>query len=388
MGESTTNPPLDLLKNRSFPEVAQALRSRSPHVLERWEQQVRHVLPAVEEMTLGELRNSVPRIIDQLIDALASDRPEATDLLIDISKPHGESRHHQTFNTNEVLIEYGLLRRVIFEETAAALDRDLTVDEINAVNLGIDTAQRKGVTTFVDQLLGQLKATDDLQSHYVSFLNHDLRGGMNGILLMVEVLKRELGAEARFAETMEDLEAMRRAVLDSVSTMDRFVFAYRLGRGKQQARFNVINVSSLVKDAVTQLTHAGKEKGVEFALAAPDGLSVATDRDMVRLIVNNVLGNAIKHAKRGGGKVQVTVKPRAGGGVTVTARDEGPGIPPDAIPSIFAPPSFDPEKGRSAVRLGLPVAKQAADLIEADLRVDSSPGAGTTVTLGLPERKA
>ena len=76
--------------------------------------------------------------------------------------------------------------------------------------------------------------------------------------------RSELGSEARFAETMEDLEAMRRAVLESVSTMDRFVFAYRLGRGKQQARFNPINVTSLVKDAATQLAHAGKERGIEL----------------------------------------------------------------------------------------------------------------------------
>ena len=61
------------------------------------------------------------------------------------------------------------------------------------------------MVTFVAQLHRQLKATDDLQSHYVSFLNHDLRGGMNGILLMVEVLKRELGGDPKFGEVIPDL---------------------------------------------------------------------------------------------------------------------------------------------------------------------------------------
>ena len=58
--------------------------------------------------------------------------------------------------------------------------------------MGIDTAVRKSVNKFAAFQQQRLKAVAEAQSKYLSFLSHDLRGGLNGVLLMVEVLKREL----------------------------------------------------------------------------------------------------------------------------------------------------------------------------------------------------
>src|SRR5262249_37068736 len=154
----------------------------------------------------------------------------------------------------------------IVDEVSKKLARHLTGEEAMALHAGIDRAIRYSVQSFVDHLAKQLKATDDLQSHYISFLNHDLRGGMNGILLMVEVLKRELSPEPRFSETVDDLDTMRRAVLDSVATMDRFVFAHRLSRGKHQAKFARFPVNPIIKDLVNHLSHGARERSVEFVV--------------------------------------------------------------------------------------------------------------------------
>ena len=238
---------------------------------------------------------------------------------------------------------------------------------------------------FVDHLSKQLKATDDLQSHYISFLNHDLRGGMNGILLMVEVLKRELSPEARFSETIDDLDSMRRAVLDSVSTMDRFVFAHRLSRGKHQPKFHRFAIKPIIMDLVGHLSYSAREKGVEFGVEVDDGVMISSDRELLRLILQNLLLNTTKHAKRGGGTVHVTAKQR-GTGVVFTVSDQGPGIAPEQMDAVFTLSLEDPSQGKKAVKLGLPVAKQAADLIGAKLDVQSTVGSGSKFTLDVPER--
>src|SRR5260221_2462643 len=326
-----TNPSLDVLKNQSFPEVAAALRARSATVMERWQKAVLNVLPAAEELTLAQLRDHVPILVDQIIEALEAEDAGPIDRLIEGSKPHGETRFHQDYNVNELLIEYHLLRRIIFEELGEQLGRELATDEIVAVNLGIDTTLRRGVVTFIRHLAQQLQASDDLQSHYISFLNHDLRGGMNGMLLMTEVLKRELATEEKFAEAVSDLEAMRRAVLETVATMDRFVFAYRLGRGKYEARSSPLNVKMLIHDTLHVITPAAREKGITFTYDADDDCSLNTDRELLRLIIQNVLSNTIKHARKGGGSVRITAQPRNGDGCIIKVTDEGPGIPPDQI---------------------------------------------------------
>jgi len=65
---------------------------------------------------------------------------------------------------------------------------------------GCDIMIRRSVVRFVEHLTSQLRTATEAQSKYLSFLSHDLRGGLNGVFLMIEVLKRELAGEERLAE--------------------------------------------------------------------------------------------------------------------------------------------------------------------------------------------
>ena len=378
------DPPLDGLQNRSFPEAARAMRAGSERIMARWLRAVQNILPAAEHLTLTQLRDHVPLMVEQIAAALASDRPAPTERLAEGSKPHGGVRFHQAYNVDELLIEYHLLRGIILEEVAAHLGRVLTTAESVAINVDLDTAQRQGVVRFVEHLTGQLKASDDLQSNYISYLNHDLRGGMNGIMLMVEVLKRQLSVEPRFAEAVEDLDAMRRSVLDSVTTMDRFVFAHRLGRGQQQARYSAVNVKSLVHETVQSLSHIAMERHVEFAVEVSENCAVESDRDLLRLILQNLLGNTIKHARREGGHVKFCAEPQSSGGCVFTISDDGPGIGESLLDQLYISSSSS-GKGKQGFKLGLPVSKMAADLLGATLAVESVVGKGTVVRLAVPD---
>ena len=379
-------PPLDALRNRSFPDAARALSGKSAELVELWQQAVRSLLPTAEELTRNQLRDHIPRIIDQIIEALQSTRSETVERLAEAGIPHGEVRFHQDFNVNELLIEYQLLRELLLKEVTSELQRPLSTEELIAINLGIDTAQRRSVTTFVDHLAGQLRAADDLQSNYMSYLNHDLRGGMNGILLMVEVLKRELANEPRLSDATQDLESVRRAVFDSVSTMDRFVYAHRLGRGKQQAKFGRFDVNDLIGEVAKNLQAAALERNVKVTLNVADDGSLESDRELVRLILHSVLGNAIKHAPLNGCSVEVTALRRTDAGCTITIADSGSGMSPADVERLFIPQAPSVDKGRQSIKLGLVVSKMAAELIGAELIVQSELGAGTTIRIEIPER--
>jgi len=355
-------------------------------ILERWEAECRKALPDADELTFTQLRDHLPLVIDQLVETLQSNPFDADGHVEQAYRMHGDKRFQQNYQVDELVAEFEILRKISIEEIIARLDRGLNADEAVALHGGIDRAIRRSVLAYVQHLNGQLKATDDLQSHYVSFLNHDLRGGMNGILLMVEVIKRELSSDARFVEIRDDLDAMRRAVLDSVATMDRFVFAHRLGRGKHQPRFGPFPIRSLLNDMISHLSHSGYERGVKFSLDAPEDLTISSDRDMVKLILQNVLTNTIKHAKRGGGTVQITVKRRDPANSVITIADEGPGISADQFNDIFTLSLDAPTQTRKPVKLGLPVAKMAADLIGAKLSGQSSGAAGSTFKLEIPDR--
>ena len=63
-----TDPPIDLLVYRAYPELAATLRSRTGIIVQRWERNVLEVLPAAEHLTLTELRDHLPEVLAQMAE--------------------------------------------------------------------------------------------------------------------------------------------------------------------------------------------------------------------------------------------------------------------------------------------------------------------------------
>jgi len=381
------HPRLDVLKYRAMPEVASALRSGKDDILGAWRAKVVDVLPSADELTLQQLQNSLPHLLEQIADALESSNAQETNELIRSSPVHGTTRFHQHFNLNELLIEYHLLRGTIFETLCATLGRDLEKFEIIGINSGIDIALRRAAVAFADHQATELKTEANSLTKYLSFLSHDIRGGLNGVLLMVEVLKRELVKEERLAASLDDLDMMRRSMLETVSTMDRFLNAERLRRGKMPVKLAAVNLQALLQETARGIAYQAKEKSLEIAINAPGDCQVVSDRELLTLILQNVVGNAVKYSQRG----KVILSAGASKGAScgwVEIADEGPGIAQDRLATMFSPFTRGETHGQAGVGLGLTIARQAADLLGAELSAKSKVGEGTTFRLELPSGTA
>src|SRR6266576_2100060 len=95
--------------------------------------------------------------------------------------------------------------------------------------------------------LREMELNQEAQARYMSFLSHDLRGSLNGLVLMVEVLKREIeGKAASQDEVLADLAMMKRALVDTVSTMERHVMADRLRRGVLETKRQPVKLAEEV----------------------------------------------------------------------------------------------------------------------------------------------
>jgi signal transduction histidine kinase len=389
------NPTLDLLKYSAFPELAAALRARSEAILRRWQELVRHRLPDANKLTLEQLRDDLPQVLAEMARALEAQDSGSVVGLGKVSGTHGEARFHQDYDANELLIEYGLLRPVLIDEVMSHLGRHLTPEELAALNMGVDTIIRRGVTRFIFDLQKQMKVVTDAQTKYLSFLSHDLRGGLNGVLLMAEVLKRELADEPRFADSVEDLDAMRRSILETVGTMDRFLHAERFRQGKVQPHNTTVDVGQVLHDMSTQFEYQAKDKGIELKLDLGEKSRTFTDKDLLGLILQNLISNAIKYTPRG--RVRVVVehpqeepakvespKVESSKGVKISVIDQGPGIAAEQLATMFEAFTRGETHGQGGVGLGLSIARQAADLIGAKLTAESTVGQGSVFQVELP----
>jgi signal transduction histidine kinase len=376
------DPPLNLLIYAAHPNLAAAVRKRSASTIQRWERVVREVLPKADELTFTQLRDDLPVVLAQIAEVLGAGGSRHVESLLAVSSKHGTIRFHQSYDLNQVLIEYDLLRPILIEEVIEEIGRRLSVEELIALNGGIDLSSRRSVLAFVQHQSQGLSAAMESQSKYLSLLSHDLRGGLNGAFLMIEMLKRQLGSEAQYKSTIDDLDGMRRSLLDTVATMDRFLHAERFRKGKVPIRPAKLELQRFAADMVAHFIYQAQDKGLVLECDVAKECVVATDRELMTLVLQNLISNALKYTDKG--KVRLTGQCTATGGALLAVIDQGPGIDAATLSELFAPFTRGQTYGQPGVGLGLSIARQAADLLQVKLWAESSPGRGSTFFLELP----
>jgi len=136
------------------------------------------------------------------------------------------------------------------------------------------------------------------------------------------------------------------------------------------------------------LCGAAERKGLSLLLEAEPTGNVRTDEGMVRQVLTNLVGNALKFTERG----SVTVRVRAGrDAVEVEVADTGPGILPEHAERVWEPfyqvePTMTRREGGTG--LGLPLAREYARLLGGDVTLRGEPGAGSTFILTIPRNGA
>lgn len=373
---------LHFFQAKAYPELAAAVRARASIVLLRWENAAKEILPAADELTRAQLRNSLPDTLENLATALESTKPGTARTLLDDAQEHGAVRFIQKYNLAELLVELDVLRPILMEEAALHMKRDITLGEIIALNMGVDLAARRSVLAFVEYQRGELKQAAEAHAKYLSFMSHDVRGGLNAILLTTDVLHHQLAELPQFAEALAEVEMIKRNILDTVATMDRFLKAEQLRSGKVTPKVSQIDLAGLVHELGAQFRHQAIAKGLNIVVDTGSDGSIRSDRELLLTVLQNLVGNAIKYSSHG--EVRVAIK-HGPGGASIAVSDQGPGIEPPRLERLFAPFVRGDTHGQSGVGLGLFIARQAVDILGGTLRAESKVGQGTTFTLQLPE---
>jgi signal transduction histidine kinase len=382
---STEDPTLDLLAYHAFPHLAEALQLRTDIIIHAWEIAVRRTLPAADELTLQQLRNSLPLILQEIVDAFASDKSRATQDLIEDSKSHGATRFHENYNVRELIVEYRLLRRTIIEQISEALNERLDARSNVALNMAVDAALQGGVITFTQHLQQQIKASTEVQSSYLSFLSHDLRNHLNHATLRLQLLAAKLAQVPEFANSVEDIQSIKQAIFQTTAGMDRLLQAEQLRKESVELRTDPVNLNLLISEVIKQVDHEAKSKGLELDTDVPEGAQAASDEGLLTLVLQNLLGNAVKYSSRGRIKViaQNTVNDEDVSWV-LSIVDQGPGIAPENLNHLFDAFRRGDTYGKPGVGLGLTIASQATKLLGGKLEIESKVNAGSTFRLVLP----
>jgi signal transduction histidine kinase len=374
----------DLLALRAMPELASLLRRRIDRIIHRWQKAVERYLPDADPLTAKQVRDSIPNVLEQIANALESGHAGETYKLQEVGTAHGVARFQQNYNIQEVIIEYRLLRRVLFDELLEAGGEQLVFMDAIPVDMGVDIALERGVHEFVRHLVDRLDAAARAESKYLSYLSHDLRNNLNSITLMLEILSQTLSQRPDLAEEAKDVVSLRQSVFETVGGMDRLLQAERLRKHAIELKLGPVNLHHLAADLLSQSARAASAKGLRLENAVPPHAAAHSDRELLMIALQNLLGNAVKFSKSG--TIQIAAEEDETGW-RVSVSDQGPGIPPERVAQLFEAFTRGETYGQPGVGLGLAIASHAARLLGSEISVDSTPGKGSTFSFSVPPSK-
>jgi signal transduction histidine kinase len=226
--------------------------------------------------------------------------------------------------------------------------------------------------------LRELQLTQEAQARYMSFLSHDLRGSLNGLVLMVEVLKREIeGKVASTDEVLADLAMMKRALVDTVATMERHVVADRLRRGVLEIKHQPVRLADVVEEAISKAYPAARTRpNIQINLL--DEAEVNSDRDLIKAAVVELVDNLARHCGQCNAKISAR---RFGGAWMIEVADDGPGVPMERLEQFLDPQNRGQLKERG---LGLNLVQLVAKAVGGRLEARTDEGKGSEFQLWIP----
>jgi signal transduction histidine kinase/ActR/RegA family two-component response regulator len=218
-----------------------------------------------------------------------------------------------------------------------------------------------------------------VKSQFLAAASHDLRQPLHALSLYSASLRgRVFDAEAGrmvdgIQSNIDAMEGLFEGLLD----------VSRLEAGTITPALGPVSVTALFDRLDQVFGPAAAQSGTDLRLRPTDRW-VCTDGALLEQVLSNLIGNALRHAA--GGSVMVAARKR-GDAVLFEVRDNGPGVAPADQARIFddfvqlGNAERDRRKG---LGLGLAIARRAATLIDADLRVRSEPGRGAVFDLRQP----
>ncbi len=233
----------------------------------------------------------------------------------------------------------------------------------------------------------RLKEVDRLKSDIVANVSHELRTPLASIKAYTELLIDNVEGEDRelrdqFLHTI-DLEADRLAQLIS-DLLD----LSRLEAGRFTVRRVKLDPADVLSNVLSALDMQRRGRQVTIQAELPDNLpELYADREMVTIIMRNLLANAIKFSQQGG-RVVIALRPTPEH-LVIEVSDHGIGIPADALPHLFQKFYRSPmasEMGIEGTGLGLVLTKEAAEAHGGTISVESEPNVRTVFTVRLPWR--
>ena len=317
-------------------------------------------------------------LLDQLMESLG----------IVVASIESQMRTDELLQQSQTLAEELQTQQEELQQTNEELEekaRQLTSrnSEVERKNRAVELGRQE-----LEEKAEQLALTSRYKSQFLANMSHELRTPLNSLLILSGQLSNNKGGNLT-GQQVEFSKTIHQSGTDLLELINEILDLAKIESGTMSVDVSDVQFSEIADTAERSFQHLAKDRGLSFEVLIDPALppSLRTDAKRLRQVLRNLLANAFKFTEAGRVVFSVRPAPDREGFFAFAVADTGIGIPADQHRIIFE--AFQQADGASNRRyagtgLGLAISRELATLLGGEIRVESSPGHGSTFTLYLP----
>lgn len=221
---------------------------------------------------------------------------------------------------------------------------------------------------------------EEMRKRFTANVSHELRTPLTTICGYAEMLEAGMVKDTDRQQFYQNIQQESKRMLALVEDILRLS---KLDEGAVSANRQQVDLKAVAERACQSLAQAAKDKELALSFEGEEAF-VLGDETLLFEICGNLIDNAIKYNVKDG-RIQVRVT--GGKNPRLTVRDSGIGIAPDHQPHVFERfyrTDTSRSKATGGTGLGLSIVKHAVEFHQATIKLNSSPGEGTEITVTFP----
>lgn len=228
--------------------------------------------------------------------------------------------------------------------------------------------------------LEENKKAENIRKEFVANVTHELKTPLTSISGFVETLQDGAVEDPEVRTKFLDIIAIETARLKRL--IEDILIISDIENKREFNTDNDINIREAIEETIEAISPIIKGKDIRVITRYAYEIYIGGNYDRFKQLMVNLIENAVKYS-HDGGTVIITAK-KVEGRVQISVKDEGIGISSEHLPRLFER-FYRVDKSRSQKQggtgLGLAIVKHIASLFEAEIKVESELGKGSTFTI-------